>query len=406
MQKKIIAMLVAGLVSGAAYAQTNVTVYGRLDASYVYSKSDYKKFQGIESGQGFGGGGSRLGFMGEEALGNGLKAIFKLEDGTAPDENAATFTNRYSYVGLAGGFGTVTLGRNGTPSDIYTGATGVNGVSGFEPINLMRAKLGSTNGVDGNTILDGDRWNNSIAYASPNFSGLEFMAIYSFGEKVNSADKTAAGYSCTKKDGWNSSGTWTKDLETCYQGADTSDAGKLGLGIRYANGPLYLTAVYEAQADDDSARKYGATWGPKSGYGTKGWGIGGAYDFQVVKVYANYFREKANHNGLAYEDPDSGSDKQTAWSLGAGIPVSNAGTIMVEYAQFKNYLDDEEKGRKFGHKSKGYSVGYKHTLSKRTLVNAYVTRINNDRGIHGGWNKTGVPGEDQTIFSAGIVHLF
>jgi predicted porin len=412
MQKKIIAMLVAGLVSGAAYAQTNVTVYGRLDASYIYSKSDFRKFQGIESGEGYGGGGSRLGFMGEEALGNGLKAIFKLEYGTTPDENAATFSNRYSYVGLTGGFGTLTLGRNGTPSDLWTGATGVNGISGIEPINLMRGKLGSKDGSGGNSILDGSRWDNSISYTSPNFSGLDFMAMYSFGEKVNSRDNIDGdGYSCAVA--VTSGGTLDTATPTygkrCYKGADTSDAGKLGLGIRYANGPLYLTAVYEAQADDDSAQRWADNW--TRGYGAKGWAIGGAYDFKVVKLYANYFREKANHNGRAGATTltggiTGGSDKQTTWSLGAGIPVSSAGTVMVEYAQLKNDLNGATAGREWGHKSKGYSVGYKHTLSKRTLLHAYVTRINNDRGIHGGWNKTGVFGEDQTTFSTGIVHLF
>ncbi|GHU05699.1 hypothetical protein FACS1894158_09380 [Betaproteobacteria bacterium] len=46
----------AGLVSGAAFAQTNVTVYGRADLGYVYSKADYSKFQVVENGSGIGGG--------------------------------------------------------------------------------------------------------------------------------------------------------------------------------------------------------------------------------------------------------------------------------------------------------------------------------------------------------------
>ena len=36
MQKKIIALAVAGLLSGAAFAQTNVTVYGTIDMAYVH----------------------------------------------------------------------------------------------------------------------------------------------------------------------------------------------------------------------------------------------------------------------------------------------------------------------------------------------------------------------------------
>jgi predicted porin len=41
MQKQIITLAVAGAVSGAACAQSNVTIYGRVDLAYVYSKSDY-----------------------------------------------------------------------------------------------------------------------------------------------------------------------------------------------------------------------------------------------------------------------------------------------------------------------------------------------------------------------------
>ena len=36
MQKKIIALAVAGLASSAAFAQTNVTVYGTVDMAYVH----------------------------------------------------------------------------------------------------------------------------------------------------------------------------------------------------------------------------------------------------------------------------------------------------------------------------------------------------------------------------------
>ena len=36
MQKKIIALAVAGLVSGTAFAQTNVQIYGSIDYGYSY----------------------------------------------------------------------------------------------------------------------------------------------------------------------------------------------------------------------------------------------------------------------------------------------------------------------------------------------------------------------------------
>jgi predicted porin len=92
MQKKLIALAVASLASGAAFAQTNVTMYGIADAGYVYSQGDASlrscgtnKFSGIQSGL---LSGSRLGFKGEEALGNGLKAVFTLEYSLGIDNNS------------------------------------------------------------------------------------------------------------------------------------------------------------------------------------------------------------------------------------------------------------------------------------------------------------------------------
>ena len=86
MQKKLIALAVAGLASTAAFAQSNVTIYGIVDAGYVNSSVDRAaggngNFSGIQSGV---WAGSRLGFRGEEGLGNGLKAVFTLEYGNRP----------------------------------------------------------------------------------------------------------------------------------------------------------------------------------------------------------------------------------------------------------------------------------------------------------------------------------
>jgi predicted porin len=258
-------------------------------------------------------------------------------------------------------------------------------------------------------IIDGVRWNNSIAYASPKFSGFDFMAIYSFGERVNASKPGNPAH------GGNG-----------LKSSDTSDAGALGLGVRYANGPLYLTAVYHAQANADGQRAWNGN--DNSGYGAKGWAIGGTYDFKVVKLYANYIRAKANDDGLAFGwGGIAGSDKQTAWSLGVGVPVSSAGTVVAEYAQYKDYLGGSAtiggivyggsrvsgtaanpivEGLNPGHKTKAYAVGYKHVLSKRTSLYGYVSYFDNDEGINVGWAKTGVMGEKQTNFTLGILHLF
>ena len=428
MQKKIIALAVAGLVSGAVFAQgapqkgtqNSVTLYGRVDLAYVYSKSDYKKFQGIDDGLGAASAPSILGFKGEEALGGGLKAIYMFEwgimadDGTGPGTNAA-IGRRYTYAGLAGSFGSVTFGRQATPMENYMIPTGALGTNTIKPFGMFRGKLSFMN-------PSSLRWDNSIQYNSPKFSGLEFVGMYSFGERVSVAK--ANDGSCTEALTANNVTANTSN-QTC---ADTTDAGRLALGVRYANGPLYLTAFYEAKADDDSYKAVGAAYNP--GFGSKGWGIGGAYDFKVVRLYANYVREKANHSGLA-ANPSlrnvSGSDKQAFWTVSAGIPVSSAGTIMLEYGQYKDYLRGTPAAPTIpgirnvsghwvntgdGGKAKAYMVGYRHGLSRRTSLYAYVSQFKNDDGIIGGWTSSGtsartsVASEKQTNFVAGIVHNF
>jgi predicted porin len=377
MQKKIIALAVAGLVSGAAYAQTNVTVYGVVDAAFTYSKQGDNKFTGIESG---GRNGSRVGFRGEEALGNGLKGIFTLEFGTEADTNTSLNATRLAFVGLSGKFGSVTLGRQGAPSYIYWGATSANDVTSVNPVNLALGNWFDTFETGG-----GARWDNSVAYSSPNFSGLDFRVIYSFGEKVGKTEKYYA-------DG--TIGT-TK--------ADVADGGKFGLGVRYANGPLYLTAIYQAVQDNDSGYiSHPGFSDHDTGRiaGNKAWGFGGSYDFKVAKIYASYVREKdddarslgvgritepGDPSNVLY-DPEKADLKKTLWSIGVGVPVSKAGTITAEYMQFKGKVN-ADLGSTSG-KAKGYGIGYEHKLSNRTIIYGALSRIDNDDGISWGFGKT------------------
>ena len=91
MQKKVIALAIAGLVSGAAFAQSNVTIYGVADVGMQNYNTGYGSKTTVVSGQ---NAGSRLGFKGEEALGNGLKAIFVLEAGLQIDTGSAGGTTQ------------------------------------------------------------------------------------------------------------------------------------------------------------------------------------------------------------------------------------------------------------------------------------------------------------------------
>ncbi|MBS7405442.1 MAG: porin, partial [Oxalobacter sp.] len=122
MKKTLLAAVLSGLLSAAAYAQSSVNIYGILDTGLIKESGSDVRMGDYMS--------SRIGFRGTEDLGNGLKATFELEqrfrlnDGTPSssyswDEklrnrlgrNDDTRWTGYANVGLAGQWGAVRLGR-------------------------------------------------------------------------------------------------------------------------------------------------------------------------------------------------------------------------------------------------------------------------------------------------------
>ena len=118
MKKSLIALAVLA-ASGAAMAQSSVTLYGVADAGVTYLNGA-DNWSGVTSGNNLT---SRLGFRGTEDLGGGLKANFVLEGGFNLDngDGASGYAGakagegfqfkRRSTVGLSGGFGEVRMGR-------------------------------------------------------------------------------------------------------------------------------------------------------------------------------------------------------------------------------------------------------------------------------------------------------
>ena len=170
MQSKFIVLAVAALVSGPVLAQTNVTLYGVVDAGYFYSKGNLNSgtsgggnavFSGIQSGTLIP---SHLGFRGTEALGNGLKAVFALEyqleiaTNTGIGNTATPLNARQQFVGLlSDNLGTVALGRQYAP--------GYAASRRNDP--LANSPIGSKsilNASAGNTITPTSlaRWNTSF----------------------------------------------------------------------------------------------------------------------------------------------------------------------------------------------------------------------------------------------------
>lgn len=212
MKKSLIAFAVLGALASAASAQSNVTVYGIVDAAVMYNTNQTAtggNKMTVDAGQLLT---SRWGIKGSEDLGGGMKAIFNLEGTLANDTGAAgagfggnVFTqagnntslfDRLAWVGLSGAFGTVTLGRNNI--------LGVDSVGLADPISLAHAGSnpnvmfaamnsgGSYGGFGTNQGGTALRQNNSIKYVSPIMSGFGGALMYGFGEKAG--DTSASSY--------------------------------------------------------------------------------------------------------------------------------------------------------------------------------------------------------------------
>lgn len=345
MQKKIIALAIAGLASTAAFAQTNVTIYGVADATFDSVKAtgstgnsdrlDYNNRNRVVSNS------SYIGFKGVEDLGNGLKAVFQFENGLSVDGVAGAWNNRDSFVGLSGGFGTVVAGNLTGPTralgakfDVNAGATGI-GNNG-----ALLAKLGGGSGAG---AFD-QRITNAIAYVSPTVGGFNGVLGYSTG--LTTPGGLTVGHESMGADNLNQGNTaWT-------------------LGLNFETGPVYVGYAYTAvnAAGNGSTTADGAL-----GYNKlDDHRLGAMYKAGFGQVGVLFDRMRAN--------PASGSDaKQNVWYLSGKFNVMAKGAVIAQWGHAGDVKGNDIEKEGANH----YVVGYEHSLSKRTVLKALYSRINN-----------------------------
>ncbi|WP_394756344.1 porin, partial [Rhodoferax sp.] len=178
MKKSLIALAVLA-ASGAAMAQSSVTLYGVADIGFAREDNGTATTNRLDSGN---LNGSRWGLKGVEDLGGGLKAIFTLEAGFALDTGAqasgTSFFNRQSFVGVTSDWGTVKLGRQMNP--VY--ATASTWDSFGDALAGDSSRLFSYNGSRTDNMV-------SYNYASNGFYG---ELQYGLGEVANNNSITGA----------------------------------------------------------------------------------------------------------------------------------------------------------------------------------------------------------------------
>jgi predicted porin len=349
MKKSLIALAVLAS-SGAAMAQSSVTVYGRLDAGIGSSKIGNVGPALVSNTQLFSSQltSSRLGFRGTEDLGGGMSAIFGLETGLAPDApGATTLGDRAAFVGLSSGFGTIKLGRHDTSFDdirdlmvssnlwdspVYTSVETVLGTGGS-----------ATNGVSG--LADyGDRASNQIRYESPSFSGFTFGVSHAFDEN-NATSRDVTAYNLRYK------------------------AGNLDVGVAFQENSQRAVAPV-APADINTID-----------YTT----VAAAYNFGSFRVSGGWNQAKQTEVASPI--------KANTYTVGVNVPV-NALDFSVGYSTGKS----KQAGATL-QKGSAFSAGVTYSLSKRTRLYALLTNGDIENGA-----GTKLRQRDQYAF--GVAHTF
>lgn len=232
MKKTLIALAVLA-VSGAAFAQSSVTLSGKMNIGLQKTGSAKSTLAG-----GADGSDSRLIFAGTEDLGGGLKARFHLEHGFKPDtgalDNAANAAGvskmfqRQAFMAVNGGFGEVRLGRQ------YT--LGFFGSIGNMPSTYTDPLLGAGLGFNGMASRNDDQ----IQYWSPRMGGVQArVSTQLTGDVANATTEMAVNYAA---------GPLAANLTT---GKTKNVAGnKFALDVSYNLGMATVAAGY---VDTDSA---------------------------------------------------------------------------------------------------------------------------------------------------------
>lgn len=337
MNKKLLALAVAGAMAAPLAAQAEVTIYGVAHVSVDALDNDASG-PAERDGLFVSSNSSRIGFKGSEDLGGGLKAIWQIESAVDLSDGITGMGGRNSFVGLAGGFGAVIAGKHDTPFKIIG-----------RKVDLFADQIGDAQNL---TSVGGVGWDlrapNVVAYISPSFNGLQAIVAY-----------------------------------VAEDGGEDTDA--YSLNLTYSNGPLFLGAAYEQHNegltdlvggdDEEKGFRLAASYefgafkvtglyqnlsdvGGDSGKDADVWGLGAAYSFGNNVVKAQYYS--------ADSDVDGDADM---WAIGLDHNFSKSTTAYIAYAQTDNdddgayTMEGPGHGPHFGvvgDKPSGFSIGLIH----------------------------------------------
>jgi predicted porin len=375
MQKKLIAMAVAGLgaFAGAAHADDSLTLYGILDAGvagYSHIGPTNQSANGFEAG---GNAPNIWGMKGKEDLGNGNKVIFDLEgsmnlaNGSMVGNSNGNLFGREAYVGLDGSWGTIKAGLQLDPYLIAALLTDAADLSeSGSALNTLVFSQGIT--ILSNGTLTGLFDPNAVSYQTPDINDM-FHATLLYGFGGVAGNNSASRY---------------------YSANGVLHTGPFLADIAYFN---YNNA---AGTNIDKA-----------------WHIGASYKFNdLFKLYASY------------DDSKTPLGLSATFALNSPLVLENhqfgigvGGNFTPAWSYSLGYYREEDKSNSSDRATTlGAQLNYK--MSKHTTLYGIVSSLKAGSdgagsGIVNGFANTSAPGgglvfpgNTATGFTLGVTHTF
>lgn len=347
---------------GAAQAQ-GVTLYGIVDVAVEHITDVGPAGNGLTRVPSLTGSlPSRFGLRGAEDLGGGLRAVFTIENGFASDMGTPTqggrFFGRQAWVGLAGPWGQLTLGRN------YTML-----FWSLLEADIMGPALYSSGSLD--AYVPNARIDNSVAYQG-RFGGFTLGATYSFGRDAVNAGPGPAGTNCA--------GENANDKKACRE---------------WSAMVKYDSPAFGAVAAIDEIRGGAGAFGGLT-----------SSALTDTRVSVNGYVKLGGHKlavGLIRRDNEGSATSprsDLAW-VGGSFPF---GAFTLDAQVFKLDFKDSANGALLP------TVRGTYRFSRRTAVYASAGWIDNDGtsafSVSGGAPSAPVAGGSQTGLAVGMLHTF
>jgi predicted porin len=346
MKKHIVAAAVSGMFGVAAHAQSSVTLYGSIDAGITYANKVatanghdklVKYADGVASG-------SRWGLRGAEHLGDGLKAIFVLENGFSSGDGSlgqgGAMFGRQAYVGLSKNeYGALTFGRQYSFSTEYLG--------GNYTMGSQTAAGNYAYHINDLDQLTSSRINNAVKFSSASFYGMTFGAMYGFSNSTHFAGSPTTTVGTTTTPG-------------------TSSA--YSFGLNYAQGPFGIGAAYTNIRYPSNTSIANVTFTGLRNLET--FGVGARYTIAAASIWANWTH-------TMFHQITTGSSTLNNYEVGgkyAFTPAFNAGI---------GYTFSDLSGNRDGRWQQVNAV-VDYALSKRTdvyAIGAYQMASGSNNGV-------------------------